>query len=612
MDNSQDLLRRGFHLAHFIVPDRTTALRILSDATSKLEVYRNQERKRIYWRHKYLKRKITRVIRQDNDMLQWLIYFEAEKHEKQHEQTGRPRMDDLVIRYIKHLAQATTPMSSFYVNIGFQRLLHNYSTAEARSIYERVTDHFPGNEEYRKVKAVLMSRLQARFGNLLKTCQSSRGELRFEPYDRQENLLGLVGRCLSEFTPWSTSQACCVTAPLGQIQWLGNGGLANKPGKSSLDALETYRSHIFIHPPCLANFIRQLELDSSYQRLSVPRFFLNAGDQEGKPEGSREPVTDLTDQERQTIAGRLNREAIQRQQVQPERVRILVDGGEIAQLDQMYETFAQYELHQAARLIEVWSADGDEEILLATHWIDYSELHQPVKAEAKVELGATNELWMRIIPDDSSARLLLQLRRRSGWALWRGYSDTSMWGQAWPKYALAMSAVLLVTSVGLTIAYRNETTKQRATIESINRQLAQERASRTAIQQQLSNSVSQQTASFLLPADEIKPRGTQGQDVPRLTIPLHATLINLQLPANSTASGRYRASLKSLLEDKSVLEEDYLKPVSPGGNGSKISFVVPAAFLLPDTYYVATLERLDGNGKPVKTRTFSFYVADKK
>src|ERR1041385_2161176 len=316
MDNSQDLLRKGFHLAHFIVPDRMIELQILSDAASKLEVYRRQERKRTYWRHKYLKRKITRVIRQDNDMLQWLIYFEAERHEKQHEQTGLPTVDDFVIRYIKHLALTTTPMSSFYVNIGFQRLLHNYSTAETRSIYERVTDHFPGNEEYRKVKAALMSRLQARFGNLLKRCQSNHGELRFEPYDDQASFARLVRQCLSEFTPWSTSQACCLTAPLGVIHWPGKGRLADKLGKRDLDAIETCCSHIFIHPPCFEDLIQQLGLDSSYQRLSVPHFSLNANsDEEGKPPASREPTIDLTDQERQTIAGRLNREAIQRQQI---------------------------------------------------------------------------------------------------------------------------------------------------------------------------------------------------------------------------------------------------------------------------------------------------------
>jgi hypothetical protein len=613
MDNSQDLLRKGFYLAHFIVSDRATALRIVGDARSKLEVYRSQERKRTYWRHKYLKRKITRVIRQDNDMLQWLIYFEAEKHEKQHEQTNLPSMEDLVIRYMKHLAQVTTPMSSFYVNIGFQRLLHNYSTAETRSIYERVTDHFPGNEEYRKVKAALMSRLQARFGNLLKTCQGNRGELRFEPYDRQENLAELVRLCLSEFTPWSMSPACCLSDPARQIHWPENGYLANKSGKRSLDAVETYRSHIFIHPPCFANLIQQLGLDSSYQRLSVPRFSLNAnGDQEGKPAASREPVPDLTEQERQTIAGRLNREAIQRQQIQPEKLRILVDGSDIAEMTLLHETSVQYELQEAARLIEVWTADGDEEILLATHWIDYSDLHQPVKAEAKVDLGTTNQLWMKIIPGDFSARLLLELRQRSGWVPWKGYSAPSSWGQDWPKYALAISAVVLISAMGATIAYRNETVKQRATIESINRELARERASRAVIQQQLSSSASQLTAFFRLPVDDIKPRGSQGHGVPRLTIPMHAALVSLDLPVNNSAQTRYRARLKSFLENKTVLEEDYLKPVSFVNNDSKVDFVVPAAFLSPNTYYVATLEMLDENGKSVKSSTFTFYVAEKK
>jgi hypothetical protein len=382
--------------------------------------------------------------------------------------------------------------------------------------------------------------------------------------------------------------------------------------KRDLDAVETYRSHIFIHPPCFANLIQELGLDSSYQRLSVPRFSLNAnGDQAGKPPASREPVPDLTDQERQTIAERLNREAIQRQQIHPERLWILVDGCEIAQMDLLHKTSLEHELQEAARLIEVWTADGSEEILLATHWIDYSELHRPMKAEAKVDLGMTNQLWMKIIPADSSARLLLDLRPRSGWAFWKGYSAPSNWRRTWPTYALAMSAVLLVMSVGVTIAYRNETMKQRATIQSINRELAQERASHTAIQQQLSNSASQWAASFRLPIDDIKPRGSQGQDVPRLTIPLHAALVNLDLPV-STTQGRYRARLRSFLEDKSILEEDYLRPVSVTNNDSKVGFVVPAAFLLPNTYYVATLERLDENGKPVKSSTFTFYVMDKK
>ena len=81
---------------------------------------------------------------------------------------------------------------------------------------------------------------------------------------------------------------------------------------------------------------------------------------------------------------------------------------------------------------------------------------------------------------------------------------------------------------------------------------------------------------------------------------------------NSNAQGRYRARLKSFLENKTVLEEDYLKPVSAVNNDSQVDFVVPAAFLLPNTYYAVALEMLDDNGKSVKSSTFTFYVAEKK
>ena len=281
-------------------------------------------------------------------------------------------------------------------------------------------------------------------------------------------------------------------------------------------------------------------------------------------------------------------------------------------MDSLHETSVRCELQEAARLIEIWAADGNEGILLATHWIDYSELHEPVKAEAEVHLGTTHQLWIKIIPDDSSARLLLDLRRRPSWPLWKGYSALSNWGQAWPKYALAMSSVLLISATGAIILYRNESVKHRKTIESINRELAQERASRTAIQQQLSNSVGPPSVSFLLRADDVEPRGSEGQGVPRLTIPLYATVVSLDLPVKDTAQERYRARLRSFLEDKPVVEENYLKQVSLGHNDSRVSFVIPAAFLLSNTYYVATLETLDGGGKPVKNRTFTFYVADKK
>ena len=174
MNREEELLGRGFQLAYFVIPHRSLAIQILGDARSKLGVQRSREKKRVYWRDKYLKGKITRMAREDSDLLQWLIYFESEKYERQQEQTSPPPAEDMVVRYIKHLVEMTTAMSSFYVNIGLYRLLHDYSTAEVRRAYEWVSEHFAGDEEYRAVKGALINRLQERFERFLRTCRTQR------------------------------------------------------------------------------------------------------------------------------------------------------------------------------------------------------------------------------------------------------------------------------------------------------------------------------------------------------------------------------------------------------------------------------------------------------
>ena len=123
MNHTEDLLEKGFQLAYFIVRNRAEAIQILSNAMSKLGVQRSREKKRAYWRHKNLKRKITRIVRDDRDALQWLIYFESEQYEKQQEQAGVQTTRDMIVRYIKHLTQMTTAMSSFYVHVGLHRVL---------------------------------------------------------------------------------------------------------------------------------------------------------------------------------------------------------------------------------------------------------------------------------------------------------------------------------------------------------------------------------------------------------------------------------------------------------------------------------------------------------
>jgi hypothetical protein len=162
----EDLLQRGFQLAYFIFPERPQALRILSEAVNKLKTQRGRETRRSYWRDKYLKGRITRITREEADMLQWLIFYESDSHEKEQEGSRQATRESMVLRYIKSLVRMTSAMSSFHVNVGLHRLLHNYSTLEAQRVYESVTDRYLGADEYRRAKSVLMSKL----GSALAPC----------------------------------------------------------------------------------------------------------------------------------------------------------------------------------------------------------------------------------------------------------------------------------------------------------------------------------------------------------------------------------------------------------------------------------------------------------
>src|SRR5579871_574442 len=83
-------------LASFLIADRSAAFEVLANALNKLEVQRSRELKRTYWRKRYLKRKITRMVRSEGDTLQWLIYFEAERHEREQEQAGKQTEREMV------------------------------------------------------------------------------------------------------------------------------------------------------------------------------------------------------------------------------------------------------------------------------------------------------------------------------------------------------------------------------------------------------------------------------------------------------------------------------------------------------------------------------------
>ena len=152
-----ELLQAGFQLAYFIYPDRQTAMDILIRALEKIPTRSRLETKKFYWRDKHADRPVRRIAWKDMDILQWLILYESEQHEKAQEWASDIPTEDIIIRYVKHLVRIVTVLSSFYVNVGITRLLHTYTTSQAQSAYEFLTSRYLGPDEYRRAKSVIMA-----------------------------------------------------------------------------------------------------------------------------------------------------------------------------------------------------------------------------------------------------------------------------------------------------------------------------------------------------------------------------------------------------------------------------------------------------------------------
>ena len=615
MTPPEDLLEKGFQLAYFIVRDRAEAIQILSNAMSKLGVQRSREKKRVYWRHRNLKRKITRIVRDDRDALQWLIYFESEQYEKQQEQAGVQTTRDMIVRYLKHLAQITTAMSSFYVNVGLHRLLHNYSTSEAQRVYEWVTQHYPGAEEYRKVKGALMNQLEARFQDFVRIYRANHGELRFEVFEQQESWANLIDECLRFFTPWS--QPCLGMAGLesgfgGTVQALSGRGRR----RINQDASETYRCHVFIDPTCFGQLTEKLGLDSPRLRLAVPRFFFN-GKTNGRDSSgsSEEEAPQLTETERRTIIDRVAGSPGLHQRVTPRVVTVMVHGVERARLDVDHESTQSFEIQAGVKLIEFWIQDQGEKLLLATHWVDYTEWQGIARSTATVALGNGRELLLETIPASpadggpAGASILCKCRPASRLASWgESLRSCSWWRYSMPKYAVALLSLIAVGWILGTLKYRSDLAEQQANIERINKQLAQEKAERAKLQQRFDT---QQGAAIIIASrltpDDLRVRGQIGGKEPVISVPPRAALVVLELPVSGDQITLYRAALRPISEKREILSENALEAEQKNGS-SVIMFALPSSLIEDGKHYVIDLYSTSAAGSTERTRTFTFSV----
>jgi hypothetical protein len=601
-----ELLEKGFELAYFLFPDHPTALDILSGALEKLEVQCQREKKRLFWRDKHPSQPVRRIIRKDCDVLQWLILQEAEKYETEQEQASDPSKQELIIRYIKHLVQITTAMSSFYVNIALSRLLHNYTTSEAQFTYETLTQRYLGADEYRRTKSSLMDRINKRFSKFLNVIRADHGELRFEPADDQQHWTQFVNQCLRAFTPWSTEGVCSKFPSINSNRHVA----ASETGQGETDQNEREMNacHILVDPTCYARLMKELALDMPDTKLSLPKFSIRGKTEtkDGDTDGNRLAI--LSPEVRNALRRRMAEKEQRRRELHARALSILVDGIHRADLALEFgtKTSMQLELQEGANLVEICAEDEHGSLPVATQLVPYVDSAFEFSNTTAILNTGKLELCISPVPSspDGPIRALLTVKYRPKFSPFRLPAIASKlhesFGARW-SFALTTVAMALIIW-GLTATYYKH---KIALLQRMNVTRANTEGQQPAIQASAS-------AHYLLVPDDQEVRTQEQTAIATVSLHSHPQIIvlDIQLPLLGK-SDVYRADLQTFSGDRTLMSQNFLRAKNIG-NKQGLQIVVPAEVFFGDGYYTVVLYSTGPAGHSELINRFTFKVTSRE
>jgi hypothetical protein len=591
LEVSEQLWEQAFQLAYFVLMDRSQARECVARALEKLAAQQSREKRRSYWRARKKELTIRRISRPPEDILQWLIYLEAEACEKEQESRGLPTEADMVVRYVKYLAQLTTVNSSFHVNVGFNRLLRNYTTPEVQQVYELATSRYPAADEYRKAKGKLLNHLVRRFARFLKTRTAQYGELQFETHGACASWAGLVENCLEIFAPWSARPSCIGNAQAKAVAAEGHAGYSGGSSRPS-DRLETSRCHWFMHSTCYARLVEQLGLDPPGERLSVPRFL---HEDDGDPGSSATSVarrtTPLSDEETGMLRARIAAVAAYRHDPATGPLKIVAHGTVCARLDPERGESCSFVVPEATQLLEVWSDAALESRIVATHWIGYDDSGAFVTGEYTIALQGGRGLELRIAPTSHAND---QGLRYASVTIESHVPQPIMWALgANPLRPVLASLVCVALGVVASSAYfESRISQDRATIKRMESEVTAQQKAITAPEPARPTAASRPITRYAFSADTLNLRGP-GAGEPVVTLPPDEPLAVLELPVHSGERAVYRVTLSTFPQEQERLSEATLRPLRRGDRWI-VEFALPTSQVEDDRHYLLTLTSTTG------------------
>lgn len=355
----EDWLEKAYQTAYFILDDRELALRVTGIAAEKLEVAAATQGKRLYYRPKVdtaAKSSRSKTVFNEAHLFQRLVLNETEHFEKELEARFHDiseHHERMVIHYVKHLMKATLKRNSFYVTLGFCRLLYNYTTPETMTIFERLApDEAEAKDDpyFRSRKGVLMGEIQERFGPLLRVTYGAHGERKFQTLNDSSRFAGLVKRSLELFAPWlipGTDSETVRPWEASRMAGDGEGGFT-----------EIKRIRTIVHPEESNSFITGIGLAPPIERLEIPEFQLpTMTNPDAQPRNSSLPT--LSDGDLQALKRNLQARSALRKSVGPETLSVCVDGEEYAKFNPLTSHGVVIDIEDDAEMIEVWTENGD-------------------------------------------------------------------------------------------------------------------------------------------------------------------------------------------------------------------------------------------------------------
>lgn len=410
----------AFQLGYFLLADRRDARSVLYQATARMYVTTLAQKKRQAKRPKGEVHKKLSLT--PGPLLQYLIYLCTEPYEHEQEQKHEASaagltVEDMIVRYIKHLMLLYLEHNSFYATVGQSCILFDFGTSQAGRLYETLvqgsTAHLDTKGDYsvRDAKRELRRRLATRFGRFVTTYDGTRKEKRFVTTSDAGAHFRLVKRCLHRLQPVQEigERADCWHLPvrfdlpaydLAELQY----DERNEDPRVE-QAAELRRLHVVTHPCCWARLLRASCFNYSRRRLVLPEFILPTNENRDlPPPDDRHRTPTLTLAEMEGLKTLLRSEARRRKGLFASRLSISVDNVPRGSWSVNREGAVQIRVDAGARVLALSARDEAGEVLLAQHLLQFGGTSRDrEEGPATITLEGGQEFTFTVSPDPSDA-----------------------------------------------------------------------------------------------------------------------------------------------------------------------------------------------------------------